>query len=340
MPTVRNNFGMTPLQDALRVEADHEEVVQLLLQNLEVLADAQRSAAEGYVPLQRVLNKHAALIAKIPKMHGAERVALPDGKVHGVGEQQQLQADGHFSSLDLGELTASLGSGPVASTQPAESRFAGMSGRADAEADAAFEERYAGGFEPLVQADADPQHQPLVNHATAPQRRTPQPQSSQRRTPQPHGEAAPPGGAGAGVVLWGWGAAVSPGSLGQNHESSELSPPKPVPGANDMLAGVSALWRPLALPTQSFTGPSDHGEGAAEPTLPLGIGELGFASRDQQALPRAAGDDTRGADGQESQDSAGAGMPGGIWHSVVLSAGASQSQLLIARIHMFVLSPR
>ena len=98
MPTVRNNFGMTPLQDALRVEADHEEVVQLLLQNLEVLADAQRSAAEGYVPLQRVLNKHAALIAKIPKMHGAERVALPDGKVHGVGEQQQLQRSWHLLS--------------------------------------------------------------------------------------------------------------------------------------------------------------------------------------------------------------------------------------------------
>ena len=304
------------------MEADHEEVVQLLLQNPEVLVDAQRSASEGYVPLQRVLNKHAALIAKIPKMHDAERVALPDGNVHGVDEQHQLQAGGHFSSLDLRELNASLGSGVVASTQPTESRFAGMSGGADAEDDAAYDERYANDFEPLVQADADPQPLPLANHATPPQRRTPQPQPSQRRTPQPQGETEP-GGAGAGVVLWGWGAAVSPGSLGQNHESSELSPPKPVPGENDMLAGVSALWRPVALPTQSFTGPSNHGEGT-DPTLPLDIGELGFGSRDHQARPRAAGGGTRGADGRGLQDSASAGMAGGIWHSMVPSAGATQ----------------
>lgn len=333
-PTVRNNFGMTPLQDALRVDADHEDVVQLLLQNPEALADAQRSATEGYVPLRRVLTKYATLIEKIPKpqMRCAESIALPDGNVQGVEQQPQPQS-GHFPPLQLGELTAPVSTGPTANTQPAESRFAGllvatdagMSVCADTEDDAGYEQRYADDFEQLDEPEAEPQPQPLANHATAPQRRTPQPQSSQRRTPQPHSGGEPAGG-GAGAVLWGWGAAVSPGSLGQNHESSELSPPKPVPGENDMLAGVSELWRPVALPTQSFVEPepnygasTDQREGAAEATLPLNIGELagiGFDSTDQQSLPPAASGGTTGSDVQRSHDSATAGMAGGIWQSV------------------------
>ena len=338
-PTVRNNFGMTPLQDALRVDADHEEVIQLLLQNPEVLADAQRTATEGYVPLRRVLTKHAALIAKTPKpqMHCAESFTLPNGNVQGAEEPQSPAGD-HIPPLRLGELTTPVSSVPAAHTQLAESRFTGlstdarMSVRADAEDDAGHEERYVDDFEEFDEVEAEPQPQPFTDQATAPQRRTPQPQSSQRRTPQPHSESEP-GGGGAGAVLWGWGAAVSPGSLGQNHESSELSPPKPVPGENDMLAGVSELWRPVALPTQSFAGPkpnygasTDQRKGPAEATLPLNIGELagiGFDSMDQQSLPPAVAETTTQRDGQQSHASATAGMAGGIWQSVVANGGAT-----------------
>eukprot|EP01047_Picozoa_sp_COSAG01_P052885 COSAG01_NODE_5607_length_4149_cov_9.144198_2_plen_701_part_00 len=57
-PIVRNKFGMTPLQDALRVDADHEAVVLLLLSNEHVVADARASAAMGCVDVGRALSRY------------------------------------------------------------------------------------------------------------------------------------------------------------------------------------------------------------------------------------------------------------------------------------------
>lgn len=346
-PTVRNNFGMTPLQDALRVDADHEEVVQLLLQNSEVLADAQRSAAEGYVPLRRVLTQHAASISKLPKpqMYQAERDSLPDAQ---------------FPSLRLGQLTASASSASVAQP-PAGSQFAEVSVDAelavhtDAQSDTTFEERYADEFEQLDEdeAEAEPQSEPLATLGTAPQRRTPQPQSLQRRTPQPQDTSESRAG-GAGAVLWGWGSAVSPGSLAQNHDSTEMSPPKPVPGEDDMLAGVSELWRPVALQTQKFAQPeqdygpgtgtflTDQGEGAAQAALPLNFGEPpqpGFSSMDQQSLPPLAANGAAATSRARERESSGecptAGMPGGIWQALAPSGGAMPASMFVFTCPLF-----